>query len=135
MVLPPSPYTSPCVLAQQQWVKAHLAVADFLVNTGKSGLQMIQRLESAGEKLSGNSFRSLEGMYVPQDFNDLVSRMAAEPKVSVPKMKDTVLDILTARWWEWALTHPAIPESQVHPSRRMLPPCNPVCLVPMHCIV
>ena len=81
---------------------------------------MISRMEQAGEKLSGNSFRTMEGMYVPADFTEVVSRMAAETKPTVGRMKDIVLDVLTRRWWEWALCHPAIPEDLVHPSRSML---------------
>ena len=103
---------------QASWCKANVPVAYFLMHTGREGLQIIERL-CEKEKVTGNSFKVLESVYVPADYHDIVTHLQHQDTVTVAMLKETAMEVLMDRWFSWIILHPEMPEEKVHRSRSM----------------
>ena len=104
---------------QAQWSKAATAAANFLLVTGQRGLVLMKDMEYH-QSIAPGTFRVLEGLYVPEDYVKVLDCMQLEQKPSVSKFKDLVHTVMYERWLLWAITHPELPDSKIHPSRRVL---------------
>ena len=104
---------------QANWVKANTAAGYLILHTGAEGLKMIEHMEAGGDRVSGNSFRVMEGIYVPEDYTKIVEKVRAGDNVNTSRMREVATEVLTERWWSWVLLHPDLPEDKVHPSRRV----------------
>ena len=106
---------------QAQWTKAMNACGMLLLHTREAGLSLIKEMESTGERLAPGTFRVLESVVNPNDFTTIVDRVVRSMLPTVTNFKEEVGDVLQDRWWDWAIMHPKLDESKIHPSRRMLP--------------
>ena len=100
--------------------------ADMLAMTGDRGLQVVRRLQDAGEKLTANTFRPFEGVYDPEDYSKIMDALEKDTELTAARMKEHVSAVLVERWWTWCLRHPELTVSRVHPSRRMHPSASAV---------
>ena len=101
------------------WVKANTGAAYLILHTGAEGLTMITHMEGGGDRVTGNSFRILEGIYVPEDYVKIVDKVRSGDAITTARMREIATEVLSERWWTWVLLHPDLPDDKVHPSRSM----------------
>lgn len=89
---------------------------------------MLRCMEKDSKPTPG-TFRPLEGIADPADFDDFMRSYLAEPKKTVDKLKFHCENILTDRYWKWLLNHPDLGEERIHPSRSV-PPFSLIPLSP-----
>ena len=108
-----------------------VACATLLLHTGQSGLKAIQGAEAHGDRLLPASFRPLEPVYVPADYQLIVDGVLKSEPITMGRLREVTQDVLSDRWWDWCLNHPHMPTTRVHPSRSMLVLCRQ--LHPLKC--
>ena len=99
-------------------------VADWCLHAKDEVVKIVARMEvGAGGKavrVAPNTFRCLEGMYVPQDYLDLTRELANEElKLTASRVKELATTIIRRRHWSWVLLHPELTAQDIHPSRRV----------------
>ena len=109
------------VCVQAQWTKAMNSCGMLLLHTREAGLNLIKEMEAKGERLAPGTFRVLEPVVNPHDYTSIVDRVVRSMMPTVTNFKEVVGEILQDRWWNWAVMHPKLDESRIHPSRRMFP--------------
>jgi hypothetical protein len=68
------------------------------------------------------TFKTLERMYVPTDYDELLAEfMRDSAPATAAYFSSLVTKIVRRRNWTWILEHPELKDSDVHPTRRMLP--------------
>ena len=102
----------------------------------KEIIPLLEKLEGrhgAGRQvtLTPGTFRSLERMYVPEDFERLLADFMKESSPSTAAYFVSVVHKLVKdRNWTWLLLHPQLTDKQIHTTRRVLcssPPTEVGC--------
>ena len=106
--------------SQAQWAKAANAVADLVLIAGKRAINVMKAMEQGGTVIGAGTFRPLETLYDPADFESVLGQLELVKKPTTAKVKEVVASVAAARWWEWALLHPELGPDRVHPSRSVL---------------
>jgi hypothetical protein len=70
-------------------------------------------------RITLSTFKPLEQMRDPGDFNEVTSLMEATARPTGQLFKTTVHKVLERRWWHWCLCHPQLGGDKIHESRRM----------------
>ena len=125
---------------QDNWAKACVAAAGFIMRTGERGIRLIEEMERIGEgKITGTTFRVMEGIADPEDYDNVLTDM--DPglgKPTVPRLRQVVQNVLQRRWWTWCLLHPGLTNSHIHATRRVCPSlCSHLfcCMSCIKCLV
>ena len=94
-----------------------VAAAHLVMETGKKAINLVETMESRGEKFTATTFRFMEPVYVPEDFLAIVDAVAGEKVPTMGKMRDATQNTLVRRWWSWILQHPQMESSVIHRTR------------------
>ena len=108
-----------------QWVKACGAVANFILVNGHRGVALVQKFEGdmCARELTPGTFRVMEGLHVPEDFQEVCTTLELQKKLSPGKLREMVNAVQLRRWLSWSLMHPELGADRIHPSRSVfLPP-------------
>jgi hypothetical protein len=101
-----------------------MPLATWLVHGGSQVVKVLQHMEKAagGKKLTGFTFKCVEALVVPADFQQLTSEMLDESKkATASRLRNISRRLLRSRWWEWVLLNPNVPIESIHQSRSMHP--------------
>ena len=107
-------------LSQTQWVKATGTLANYVLVCGERGLRSLEALEQSMH-LSPSTFRALEGLIVPADFEEVMKELEKLEKPTPSALREVATRVMSDRWIEWAILHPEIGSELIHPSRSMCP--------------
>jgi hypothetical protein len=114
------------LLLQDNWVSGMQPLAQWLVICGDEAAKVVERMESVARKVTPYTFKPLEQVVVPADWQELARAMLDDgAKATAQRLRDQATAVLRRRWWTWILLHPKAPEDDIHPTRR-------VCLA-SHC--
>ena len=112
------------LLLQDTWITVMYPVTNFIMATRQDGLKAVQRVEdvvtSGRHPMSPYSWKRLESLRVGEDFKELARKLNdpdLQPTIAV--VNQVADGIIRHRWWSWILLHPDMPDSTIHPSRRM----------------
>ena len=106
-------------MPQAQWVKACGGLANLVLCCGERAIKLLQSIEKT-TSVTPNTFRPLEGMIVPGDFEEVLKLLEQAEKVSPATIKEVAQKVQHQRWISWSLMHSGLDASWVHPSRSVL---------------
>ena len=85
--------------SQETWTKACFTAADFVQNCGKQAISVMERMEESS-KISGYTFKPLEGICVPEDWMRVGALMEMpEHKCTVNRLRDVAVMVIRDRIW------------------------------------
>ena len=107
---------------QESWCKAMFCAAELVHQCGARAIQLLTEMEAVG-KLTGYTFKPLEPLVHPDDWQRVVSMMGScGTKPTAMKLRECATIVVQERWWSWVLLHPDLGPEDIHPSRSVLPP-------------
>ena len=89
-------------MPQEGWAKAAVASGRMILATGEKGVEMIKNVEETGERITPHSFKVLENMTVPADYDALIENM--DPALGRPtsaRMRNVIMSILRSGLSSW----------------------------------
>lgn len=104
---------------QNNFVKAMLNLGKWLLHSGHEVVHIVGTMEKGSSQLGPGSFKFLEPLKVPEDFQILTDAVRNLDHLPVQRLKKEAEQIHRRRLWQWLLQHPDIPEHIIHPSRSM----------------
>ena len=113
---PPAPLCPPP--SQENFIKAFNPLVEWLRRSRERAVAVVKAME-ANSRITLSTFKPLEQMRDPSDFNEVTSLMEATAKPTGQLFKTTVHKVLERRWWQWCLCHPQLAGDKIHESRRM----------------
>lgn len=84
-------------------------------------VNMLKVMEREAKPVPG-SFKVVEQLSHPEDYQKLVNNYMEENKRTVEKVRWHTERIVRERWWRWTLLHPDLGPDRIHPSRSMPSP-------------
>ena len=94
-------------------------LAEFIHQVRSRAIRVVEEMERQG-KVAASTFKPLEQLRVPEDFDSLASTMLDDSvRATAARLKAVTDDIVRKRNWSWCLMHPELDEHVMHPSRSM----------------
>ena len=105
-----------------------MPLLDFMLVCGQDVITIVERLEKrasgAVAHIPPSLFKVLESMYDAADYRQLAEDLLNETvSLTASLVKEIAHRIIRRRYWVWLLLHPELTERDLHPSRRVFPPC------------